>query len=194
MEETIVKKLCGSFQKNELGKATGMKFMYEFQGVEVSVYFDGYDEKIPVMILVLKYKDAYSFLPCNIHELSEETFVKYDIPDKIRTQLLHQGTFSLFLESLIAEINTEQCIMRNYKADLRFKRLEQWEYEKSGMHPFFGGIVKGVMEDVYLERLHTCLTMSKEILRRIQQSGHTVITVERCKERKKLSSELLKIV
>ena len=126
--------------------------------------------------------------------LSSTAIVNYDIPEKIRTRLLHQGTFSLFLESLVTEVDAEQCITRNYKADLRFKRLEQWEYEKSGMHPFFGGIVKGVMEDVYLERLHTCLTLSKEILRRIQQSGHTVITVERCKERKKLSSELLKIV
>lgn len=194
MEETIIKRLYAYFKRNELGKATGMKFMYRFQEVEVNVYFDGYDEKIPVMILVLKHKDVYSFLPCNVRELSEETFAKYDIPEQMKAQLLNQQSFHLFLDRLAHEIAAEECIIRNYKADLRFKRLEQREYQRYGMYPFFGGIVKGVMEDGYLEKLHTRMTMSKDVLRRIQQSGHTVVTVERCKERKKLASELLKIV
>jgi len=41
MKKVVLLALYEEYQKNEFEKTVGMKYMFSFQGVEVSLYFDG---------------------------------------------------------------------------------------------------------------------------------------------------------
>lgn len=171
-----------------------MKFMFSFHGVEVSVYFDGYDEELPVMVFIFAYKGECCFLPCNLFDLEEQTFEEFAISGELLERITEGGGYKGLLQRLLEEIERGQFVYRNYKADLPFKRLEQKNYEEFGFYPFFGGIEKGEMAEVYKQMLHKKLTLPLDVLEHIQKYGYTVRTVEKCKERKKLSKELNKLV
>lgn len=189
----MIQKLYDGFAKGDVGKAVGMKFMFVFHEVEVSVYFDGYDEELPVMVIIFMYKGECYFQPCNLLNLDKETFDDILQYGELSAQILEGGGTEGLFKCLLEEIERGQFVYRNYKADLPFKRLQRKNYEKYGISPFFGGIEKGEMEEVYKELLHKRLTLPLQVLEYIQKRGYTVRTVEKCKERKKLSKELNKL-
>jgi hypothetical protein len=193
MEESMLSGLYQEFQKNELGRATGMKFMFLFNDVEVSAYFDGYDEEMPLLMLILKRKTESAFVSLNVRELSEKSVEDMELSKEMREALLRKGNYHAFIARLFRELGTQEYVFRSYKADLPFKRLEKAEYVKCGIHPFFGGFEPGIMEENYEEMLYKRLTMSKELLLQLKEKGMTVKTVEKCKERKKLAKELAKM-
>ena len=193
MKEKIVKKLCEKYNEYEAGKAIGMKFMYRFQDMEVSVYFDGFDEQYPLFVLILKYKAEYAFIPLNLWEKEEQILENRNLPDEILQRMFCEGTLNAFWERLEQELDVGTGVFRNYKADMCFKRLLQKEYEVYGNSPFFGGFVPGNMEKWEVEKFQKCLTISPDILHQVQEQGYSIKLVERCKERKKISVEVKKL-
>lgn len=194
MKKEIVYNLFEEFQKNEFGKATVMKFMYPFRDVEVSAYFDGYDEKLPMLMLILKYKTRVDFVSLNLYELSAESIERADINEEIREKIKYEDSYELFLNRLCQELETKEYVFRNYKADLPFKQLQREQYNRSGLHAFFGGFEPGIMEPSYMKLLYEKFTVSWEMLEMLQQKGVTIRTVGKCKERKKFEKELAKLV
>lgn len=193
MRDEIVSSLFEEFQKNELGKATGMKFMYTFQNVEVSAYFDGYDEKMPMLILILKYKAQVNALFFNLFESSEKSIECADINEEIREKILSVNSYEPFVDRLFQELQNKEYVFRNYKADLPFKQLQREQYNRLGMYPFFGGFEPGNMEPTYMKLLYQRFTVSWETLELLRQKGVTIRTVGKCKERKKIEKELAKL-
>lgn len=189
----IINRLCEQFRERDLGKGTCLKFMYYFNKMEVNVYFDGYDEDLPHLALLLKYQGEYSFLLCNIEKLSEKTFECSDIKEEIKEQMLCGGSFQKFTECLMEQISTEEFILRNYKSDLAFKCFAKQGYEEKGILPFFGGFQKGNMRDWEVERFHSCFPISKEALLFAKKKGYKMITVYHCKDRKKIRKEWEKL-
>ena len=194
MKKEIVYDLFEEFQKNEFGKATVMKFMYLFRDVEVSAYFDGYDEKLPMLMLILKYKTRVDFVSLNLYELSAESIERADINEEIREMIKYEDSYELFLNRLFQELEEKEYVFRNYKADLPFKQLQKEQYHRFGLHPFFGGFEPGKMETAYMKLLHEKFTLSWEMLEMLQEKGVTIRTVGKCKERKKVEKELANLV
>lgn len=193
MRREIVYSLFEDFQKNELGKATVMKFIYDFQGVEVSVYFDGYDEKMPMLTLILKYKNQVNFLALNLYVLSEKSIECAEISEEIKEKLSKDNSYEPFIERLFLELQNKEYVFRNYKADLPFKQVQREQYERYGTYPFFGGFEKGKMENEDMEFFYQRFTVPWELLEMLQKKGITIRTVEKCKERKKMEKELAKL-
>ncbi|MBQ1392471.1 MAG: hypothetical protein IIY81_02810 [Lachnospiraceae bacterium] len=193
MDKVVLQGLYWEFQKSELGRATGMKFMFLFNGVEVSAYFDGYDEQMPLLMLILKRNISCAFLSFNVWEFSEKSMEDVILPCEMRECLCQKGNYHAFIARLLRELGTREYVFRNYKADLPFKRLEEKEYESCGIHPFFGGFEPGIMGEKYEQMLYKRLTVSKKLLLQLRERGMTVKTVEKCKERKKLANELAKM-
>lgn len=193
MREEIVCSLFEEFHKYELGKATVMKFMYSFHNVEVSAYFDGYDENMPMLILILKYKTQVDFLSLNLYELSEKSIGHADINEEVREKIVFQNSYGPFMDRLFQELKNKEYVFRNYKADLPFKQLQREQYNRFGMYPFFGGFEPGNMEPTYMELLYQRFTVSWEMLEMLRQKGVTIRTVGKCKERKKIEKELAKL-
>lgn len=193
MRKDIMYSLFEDFQKNELGKATVMKFIYDFQNVEVSAYFDGYDEKMPMLTLLLKYKSKMNFLALNLYDLSEKTIEHASIDEEIREKILYDNSYKEFINCLFQELQNKEYVFRNYKADLPFKQVHKEQYERFGIYPFFGGFEKGKMESKDMELLFQRFTISWEMLEMLRRKGFTIRTVGKCKERKKLEKELAKL-
>lgn len=194
MRKEIVDDLFEEFQKNEFGKATVMKFMYTFRDVEVSAYFDGYDEKLPMLTLILKYKTKVDLVSLNLYELSGKSMEHAEINQEIREKIVYEDSYELFINRLFQELEAKEYVFRNYKADLPFKQLQLEQYNRSGVHPFFGGFEPGKMELSYMKLLYERFTLSWELLEMLQQKGVTIRTVGKCKERKKFGKELEKLV
>ena len=193
MEKVWIAKLCEKHQEFELGKAVGIKFMFTFRGVEVSVYFDGYDEKIPMLMLILRRGIHSSFVFCNVMEMGELWLQKADVASEIRQCLLVEDSYEDFLQRLYQELKGEEYVFRNYKADFHLKQLGKQEYKRSGIHMFFGGFEKGEMDHSYMKVLCNRYTLSWTLLQQLREQGITVRTVGKCKERKKLENELAKV-
>lgn len=193
MKEKIVKKLYEKYNEYEAGKAIGMKFMYRFQDMEVSVYFDGFDEQYPVFVLILKYKSEYAFIPLNPWEEEARVLENRNLPEGILQRMFCDGTLEAFWMRLEQELDAGMGVFRNYKADMCFKRLLQEEYKVYGNSPFFGGFVPGNMETWEVEKFQKCLSISTDVLQQVQEQGYSIKLVERCKERKKISAEVKKL-
>ncbi len=193
MRREIVHSLFEEFQKSELGKATMMKFIYNFQGVEVSAYFDGYDERMPMLTLILKYKNQVNFLALNLYEVSEKSIEHADINEEIRERILYDNSYEQFLNQLYQELQSKEYVLRNYKADLPFKQVQREQYERFGIYPFFGGFEEGKMEPRDMELLYQRFSVSWELLETLQKKGFSIRTVGKCKERKKIEKELAKL-
>lgn len=193
VKKEIIEELCEEYQKYESGKATGMKYMFRYHGMEISIYFDGYDEMLPLINIIMNYEGERCFFSCNSYQLSAENLKNGDLTPKIRDRIEQQGGYTVFVERMYQELMSKQYVFRNYKADLMFKHMEERRYREIGIYPFIGCIEQGRMEEEYMKCLHKYFSLSWELLVQIQNKGMILRTVERCKERKKIARELAKI-
>lgn len=193
MKKEIVEELCEEYQKYESGKAMGMKYMFLYHGIEISIYFDGYDEMLPLLNIIMSYNGERCFFSCNSYKLTAENLKNGDLTPKIRQRIEQLGGYSIFVERMYQELMSKQYVFRNYKADLMFKNMEKRRYQEFGIYPFIGSIEQGSMDEDYMQYLHKYFSLSWEFLMQLQNKGMILRTVERCKERKKIARELAKI-
>lgn len=193
MKKEIIEELCEEYQKYESGKATGMKYMFLYYEIEISIYFDGYDEMLPLINIIMSYNGERCFFSCNSYKLTAENLRNGDLTPKIRERIEQLGGYAMFVERMYQELMSKQYVFRNYKADLMFKHMEERRYQEVGIYPFIGSIEQGSMDEDYMQYLHKYFSLSWELLLQIQKKGMVLRTVERCKERKKIARELAKI-
>ena len=167
---------------------TAIKYRFRYNNVDVNIYFDAYDEKAPSMSMILAYDRAYYYTSLNINNTEVRTEYLEKIPFVILDQILDEShqliSFFAEIEKHILENNK---IVINYEKDTCFINTMKYSRSRTDL-PFLQSMRKVKMPDNTLERLSETMGIDREILKKIQSEGFTIVRTDDIKKRKHLTA------
>lgn len=167
---------------------TAIKYRFRYNNVDVNIYFDAYDEKAPSMSMILAYDKAYYYTSLNINNTEVRTEYLEKIPFVILDQILDEShqliSFFAEIEKHILENNK---IVINYEKDTCFINTMKYSRSRTDL-PFLQSLRKVKMPDNTLERLSETMGIDREILKKIQFEGFTIVRTDDIKKRKHLTA------
>lgn len=167
---------------------TAIKYRFRYNNVDVNIYFDAYDEKAPSMSMILVYDRAYYYTSLNINNTEVRTEYLEKIPFVILDQILDEShqliSFFAEIEKHILENNK---IVINYEKDTCFINTMRYSRSRTDL-PFLQSLRKVKMPDNTLERLSETMGIDREILKKIQSEGFTIVRTDDIKKRKHLTA------
>lgn len=167
---------------------TAIKYRFRYNNVDVNIYFDAYDEKAPSMSMILAYDRAYYYTSLNINNTEVRTEYLEKIPFVILDQILDESqqliSFFAEIEKHILENNK---IVINYEKDTCFINTMKYSRSRTDL-PFLQSLRKVKMPDNTLERLSETMGIDREILKKIQSEGFTIVRTDDIKKRKHLTA------
>lgn len=167
---------------------TAIKYRFRYNNVDVNIYFDAYDDKAPSMSMILAYDRMYYYTSLNINNTEVQTEYLEKIPFAILNQILdesHQlNSFFAEIEKHILENNK---IVINYEKDTCFINTMKYSRSRADL-PFLQSLRKVKMQDNTLERLSETMGIDREILKKIQSEGFTIVRTDDIKKRKHLTA------
>lgn len=169
-------------------QSTAIKYRFKYNNVDVNIFFDAYDHKIPSMSMILAYDREYYYTSLNINNTEVRTEYLGKIPFAILNQILDESrrlnTFFADIEQHILENNK---IVINYEKDICFVNTMKYSQSRTDL-PFLQSLRKVKMADDTLERLSETMGIDREILKKIQSEGFTIIRTADIKKRKCLTA------
>lgn len=172
---------------------TAIKYRFRYNNVDVNVYFDAYDDKVPSMSMILAYDRAYYYTSLNINNTEVRTEYLEKIPivilDRILDESHHLISFFAEIEKHILENNK---IVINYEKDTCFINTMKYSRTRTDL-PFLQSLRKVKMQDNTLERLAETMGIDREILKKIQSEGFTIVRTDDIKK-ESILPRLLRIV
>ncbi|MBD5393982.1 MAG: hypothetical protein HDR71_06870 [Lachnospiraceae bacterium] len=167
---------------------TAIKYRFRYNNVDVNIYFDTYDDKVPSMSMILAYARAYYYTSLNINNTEVRTEYLEKIPFAILNQILdeshHLNAFFAEIEKHILDNNK---IVINYEKDTCFINTMKYSRSRTDL-PFLQSLRKVKMPDDTLERLSETMGIDREILKKIQSEGFTIVRTDDIKKRKHLTA------
>ncbi|MBD5499896.1 MAG: hypothetical protein HDR10_01650 [Lachnospiraceae bacterium] len=167
---------------------TAIKYRFRYNNVDVNIYFDAYDDKAPSMSMILAYDRVYYYTSLNINNTEVRTEYLEKIPFAILNQILdgshHLISFFAEIEKHILENNR---IVINYEKDTCFINTMKYSRLRTDL-PFLQSLRKVNMPDDTLERLSETMGIDREILKKIQSEGFTIVRTDDIKKRKHLTA------
>jgi len=182
---------------NDSGK--GIKFEFRFKDINTSVYYDSYDEKVPVFFMILEYKKDYIFKNFNINLLESPNFLSKHLPAHVVNNLAADDTLNEFVGVIakVLSISDEYTICQ-YSSDKLFDLYTKNEASDVNnirkIKPFFQGIRRRTMQESHLLSLYDALSVDMKILKYLQGKEYTIITSKNPYNRKLYTKELKKII
>lgn len=171
---------------------TALKYKFEYNSVEVNVYFDNYDKYAPSMSLILAYNNKYYYTSLNI----KNTAIRKEYLEAIHQDILEQildknRQLDSFFESIELHILNNKCIPINYNKDHRFTNTIKYSRGRTDL-PFFHFLRRVNMSDDTLEQLAETMGIDRYILKGIQSEGFTIVRTDDVNKRKSLRAEIKK--
>jgi len=182
---------------NDPGKT--IKFEFRFKDTNISVFYDNYDEKIPVFFMILEYKKNYIFKNFNINLLESSEFSTKYIPTHVLENLKTNDTLEEFITiiSKILSVSDEYSVYE-YNKDLMFSMYTENKVFDSGdirkIKPFLQGIRRRTMQETHLESLYDALSIDMKNLKFLQSKEYTIITTKNPYHRRPFVEEIKKII
>lgn len=169
-------------------QSTAIKYRFRYNNVDVNIYFDAYDDKVPSMSMILAYDRVYYYTSLNINNTEVRTEYLEKIPFATLNQILdgghHLNSFFAEIEKHILENNK---IVINYEKDTCFINTMKYSRSRTDL-PFLQSLRKANMPDDTLERLSETMGIDREILKKIQSEGFTIVRTDDIKKRKHLTA------
>lgn len=189
MRQEVRDYLIDEYNNLEFGRQfTAIKYRFRYNNVDVNIYFDAYDEKAPSMSMILVYDRAYYYTSLNINNTEVRTEYLEKIPFVILDQILDEShqliSFFAEIEKHILENNK---IVINYEKDTCFINTMKYSRSRTDL-PFLQSLRKVKMPDNTLERLSETMGIDREILKKIQSEGFTIVRTDDIKKRKHLTA------
>lgn len=169
-------------------QSTAIKYRFRYNNVDVNIYFDAYDDKVPSMSMILAYDRVYYYTSLNINNTVVRTEYLEKIPFAMLNQILdeshHLNSFFAEIEKHILENNK---IVINYEKDICFINTMKYSRSRTDL-PFLQSLRKVNMPDDTLERLLETMGIDRDILEKIQSEGFTIVRTDDIKKRKHLTA------
>lgn len=173
-------------------KATCLKFYYQYNNVNVNVYFDAFDSQSASLSIVLAAEKKYYFTPLNILNTGMTTEYLSQIPTLILQKILVGDHLTTFFENMENHLLEDRPFFISYGKDQYFTNTIKYTKNKLDL-PFWWHIRKIPMTDNTLYKLNARADITLEILRKIQQEGYTLVRTPDPEKRKELTLILQQI-
>lgn len=167
-------------------KATCLKFYYQYNNVNVNVYFDAFDNQSVALSIVLVADKKYYYTPLNILNTGMTTEYLSKIPSQILEKILVDNHLDNFYENMENHLLNNKPYFNYYNRDTFF--VNTIKYAKSKLDlPFWRCLRKVPMTDDTLYKLNARADITLDILRKIQQEGYTLVRTSDPEKRNELT-------
>lgn len=187
MKESTKDHLVNIYNKiPEKTKATCLKFYYQYNNVNVNVYFDAFDSQSVALSIVLAAEKNYYYTPLNILNTGMITEYLSEIPHQILEKILVDNHLDDFYENMEKHLLEDKPYFNYYNEDTYFVNTIKYAQNKLDL-PFWWHLRKVPMTDDTLYKLNARADITFDILRKIQQEGYTLVRTSDPEKRKELT-------
>lgn len=167
-------------------KATCLKFYYQYNNVNVNVYFDAYDSQSVGLSIVLAAEKNYYYTPLNILNTGMITEYLSEIPHQILVKILVDNRLDDFYENMEKHLLNNKPNFIYYNEDTYFVNTIKYAQNKLDL-PFWWHLRKSPMTKDTLYKLNARADITFDILRKIQQEGYTLVRTSDPEKRNELT-------
>lgn len=168
------------------GHSTCLKYHYQYNNVNVNVYFDAYEPESLSLYLILVYESKYYYTALNIDDTSIRTEYLNKIPIEILTRILVDSHLTEFYSDMENHILSGKAIVNTYSKDKIFVGTMKYSKNKEDL-PFWDGLRNVRMQDSTLYKLHASANITIEVLKQIQEKNFTLVRTANAERRKELT-------
>lgn len=187
MKESTKDHLVNIYNKiPEKTKATCLKFYYQYNNVNVNVYFDAFDSQSVSLSIVLAAEKNYYYTPLNILNTGIITEYLSEIPPLILKKILVDNHLGDFYKNMEKHLLEDKPYFNYYNEDTYFVNTIKYAQNKLDL-PFWWHLRKVPMTDDTLYKLNARADITFDILRKIQQEGYTLVRTADPEKRKELT-------
>lgn len=187
MKESTKDHLVNIYNKiPEKTKATCLKFYYQYNNVNVNVYFDAFDSQSVALSIVLAAEKNYYYTPLNILNTGMITEYLSEIPHQILEKIIVDNHLDDFYENMEKHLLEDKPYFNYYNEDTYFVNTIKYAQNKLDL-PFWWHLRKVPMTDDTLYKLNARADITFDILRKIQQEGYTLVRTSDPEKRKELT-------
>lgn len=166
---------------------TAIKYYFQYEKVNVNIYFDAYDKSNLSMCLILNYEKEYYYTSLNINNTKIKTEYLEKIPINILSKILDENKqLNNFYDSIETHIENKKPKIINYKDDVLFKNTLSFSNHRKDL-PFIRGIRKVPMTDKTFKNLNETLGININILRQIKDCNMTLVRTNNPELRKNIT-------
>lgn len=166
-------------------KSSCIKYYYQYNGVNVNLYFDAFEPESTNFSMVLNYDNLYYFKTMNILNDNLNSEFLEDIPHQILNKILVENSLNDFYDTMEKKMLDSTPYRTTYK-DKLFSNTQKYNRNKDEL-PFWYCVRQVRISDKTLERLLVSTEISRDVLQKIQARGFTLIRTADYKKRKKLT-------
>ena len=167
-------------------KVTCLKFYYQYNNVNVNVYFDAFDSQSVGLSIVLAAEKNYYYTPLNILNTGMITEYLSEIPRQILAKILVDYRLDDFYENMEKHLLNNKPQFIYYNEDTYFVNTIKYAQNKLDL-PFWWHLRKVPMTDDTLYKLNARADITFDILRKIQQEGYTLVRTSDPEKRNELT-------
>lgn len=176
-----------------------LKISYKYNGVDVNLFFDSYDEKSLALSIILNYEKECYFTPIDIKYFAyKNIFFLKDCPGAILCQIMSsERKLNLFCKNMRERIENYIAKSKNQQINLKCDYSDECFRESLGksknnicITPFLHHIRNTKMSKEQFIRLKDELIIDKETLIKLQREGKTIVTTNDPLKRKTLTMVL----
>lgn len=170
-------------------ETTAIKYWFQYQSVNVNIFFDSYDDNNLNLSMVLIYEGSYYYTSLNINNLALTKEYLIEIPNNILKQLLDENNMlNNFFKSIEDHIASNNAKYINYENDIIFSNTIRYcKKNKRKDLPFLFGVRKVPMSNEMFNILNETMSIEYNILKKIQNNKMTIVRTSDPKKRKKIT-------
>ncbi|MCM1387614.1 MAG: hypothetical protein NC231_09810 [Bacillus sp. (in: Bacteria)] len=165
---------------------TALKYAYNYNGVCVNLYFDGYDVDNPCFTMILVHDKNFYYTSLNVKDTNLTKQYLEEIPKNILCQILFENKLDNFFEKVDNYILRNSPITINYNKDTIFVNTMKYNRGRHDL-PFLQGTRKVHMQDKTLNNLAETMGIDRDVLLKIQSENITLVRTADVNRRKQLT-------
>lgn len=184
MKQETIDKLEKEYSSTYKGRSSVVKYRYEYNRVNVNLYYDKFDINSPQLSAILVYKDNntdstdYYYTSLNILNTKIDKQYLIDIPESILKRI-ESPNYKLddFFDSIDDHIlSTKKPYITSYDKDkiFYFTINNKTRVNRKDL-PFLSGFRRTRMQDATLDMLAAKFCIDRRILQKLQDRGITLV-------------------
>ena len=168
--------------------ATCLKYHYVYNTIHVNIYFDAWDRKSVSLSIVLVSTEAkkYYYTPLNILNSTMRTEYLPKIPSQILEKILVNEHLDDFYNKMEEHLLKDQPHINYYNQDKYFVNTIKYTKNKLDL-PFWWYIRNIRMTDETVENLSARADITRDVLKKVQEKGLTLVRTSGPTKRKELT-------
>lgn len=165
-----------------------IKYSFDYETVNVNLYFDMFDSRIKSLNLVLLYEKKYYFTTLNVSNLEIPTQYLKEVPQDILTKILDDNkSLTSFFLCINEHVEINKPSIAKYSKDYSFKNALKYNKNEENK-PFLHFLRRTKMTEETFSLLRRTMDIPVHILKIIQSNGMTLVRTDKIEFRKEITA------